>query len=510
MRNRVLHDALRDFALEVAALLQDTLKSGAEVEFELEGEPGSGGTLYRYRALTNKFIDERWQSLRALPSCERAAETLGAGASAYLRLQGVPGVDAEPALRAMLDRLYPEVTSFEFPEERFEQVYAEVERTLYDGTLPATVIAALPGLEIERDRVDLGDGLSLQLGELVADAPPEAIWADPRERDGDPYTLCVLDRDIRTDQPLPITEARIRFKRVLTAMRLFKPGAVTLGPLAWSRADEGAWQPVSLGGGAQLRGEPWLLMKAEEPDLSELVDLLARARHSGSLGWALSRFEMGCERAQDTEALSDYLLALRALLDGHDDTGRASLALRLAALCAEESERRPMQRRVELAFALERFVIGGGNGEAYVDEIGSDSPRDLVLEVEESVRALLRDVLCGYLDPDLKHAADDILLRSSEPVEIKAQDNRRWSREARSQVTDHRSQEEHELDPEPDPEPELEAEVPQPEPELPEPPEEPDTDEFELVEEDEELAAGVTPSADWDLDDDPGSYSAPV
>jgi hypothetical protein len=61
-------------------------------------------------------------------------------------------------------------------------------------------------------------------------------------------------------------------------------------------------------------------------------------------------------------------------------------------------------------------------------------------------------------------------------------------------------------------EPEPAAEVPQPvpEPEVPDPPEEVDTDEFELVEEDEELAAGVTPSADWDLDDDPGSYSAPV
>jgi hypothetical protein len=501
MRNRVLHDALRDFALEVAALLQDTLKSGAEVEFELEGEPGSGGTLYRYHALTSKFIDERWQALRAMPSCERAAETLGAGAAAYLRLQGVPGVDAEPALRAMLDRLYPEVTSFEFPEERFEQVYAEVERTLYDGTLPATVVAPLPGLEIERDRVDLGDGLSLQLGELVVGAPPEAIWADPRERDGDPYVVCVLERDIRTDMPLPVTEARIRFKRVLTAMRLFKPGAVTLGPLAWSRADEGAWQPVGAGGSGHLRGEPWLLTKAEESDVTELIDLLARSRHAGTLGWALSRFEMGCERALDTEALSDYLLALRALLDGHDDTGRASLALRLAALCAEESERRPMQRRVELAFALERFVIGGGSGEAYVDEIGSDSPGDLVLEIEEAVRALLRDVLCGYLDGDLKHAADDILLRSSEPVEIKARDNRRWAPK-------HIPGDEPEAE---EPEPEPQAEVPQPpEPEIPDPPDEVDTDEFEVVEEDEELAAGVTPSADWDFDDDPGSYSAPV
>jgi hypothetical protein len=422
----------------------------------------------------------------------------------------------------MLDRLYPEVTSFEFPEERFEHVYAEVERTLYDGTLPAVVLAPLPGLELERDRVDLGDGLSLQLGELVAEAPPEAIWSDARERSGDPYVLCVLERDIRTDMPLPITEARIRFRRLLTALRLFKPGTVSLGALAWARADEGAWQPSTLGSAGHLRGEPWLLTKDEESDLGELIDLLARSRHGGTLGWALSRFEMGCERALDTEALSDYLLALRALLDGHDDTGRASLALRLAALCAEESERRQMQRRVELAFALERFVIGGGSGEAYVDEIGSDSPRDLVLEIEESARALLRDVLCGYLDADLKHAADDILLRSSEPVEIRAKDTRRWPRQEGSRVSGLGSREEPEPEPqvaepepqaaEPEPEPEASEpphEVPQPRPNGTPPPEQ-DTDEFEAVEEDDELAAGVTPSADWDLDDDPGSYSAPV
>src|SRR5436309_8826643 len=136
---------------------------------------------------------------------------------------------------------------------------------------------------------------------------------------------------------------------------------------------------------------------------------------------------MGCERPLDTEALSDYLLALRALLDGSDDTGRASLALRLAALCAEESDRRALQRRVELAFALERFVVGGGSGEAYVDTIGSDSPRELVLEIENQLRALLRDVLCGFLDADLKSAADDILLRSAEPFEIEARDNRRFA-----------------------------------------------------------------------------------
>ena len=37
-------------------------------------------------------------------------------------------------------------------------------------------------------RVDLGDGLSLIGGEAI-DAPPEAVWSDPRERSGDPNVL---------------------------------------------------------------------------------------------------------------------------------------------------------------------------------------------------------------------------------------------------------------------------------------------------------------------------------
>jgi hypothetical protein len=492
MRNRALHDALRDFALEVAALLDEELRSGAEIGFEVDEEPGSGGVLYRYRPLTSQFIDARWERIRALPSCEPAGAALGAGAAPYLRLQGVPGVDAEPALRAMLDRLYDDATSFEFPEPRFERVYAEVERTLYEDTLPARLIAPLTGLVLERrERVELGDCLSLVAGDTI-DAPAEAVWSDARERGGEPHVLLLLERDVRTDMPLPTAEARIRFPALLTALRLFKQGAVALGPMAWARADEGAWQPFLLGTSGRRRGEPWLLTSGEEEDLRELIDVLSGSRHGGALAWALARFEMGCEREHATEALSDYLLALRALLDGSDDTGRASLSLRLAALCAEEGDRRALQRHVELAFALERFVIGGGSGEAYMEQIGSESPVELVGKIEDDLRALLRDVLCGYLEPDLKRAADDILLRSAEPFEIEARDTRRFG----SRVAGHGSLEEAEQAAEPEPEPEQE----------PEPPPPPVADE----EVEEELADGVTPSADWGFDEDAESYSAPV
>ena len=43
MRNRALHDALRDFALEAAALLTEDLKAGAEVEFDVVDEGGGRG-----------------------------------------------------------------------------------------------------------------------------------------------------------------------------------------------------------------------------------------------------------------------------------------------------------------------------------------------------------------------------------------------------------------------------------------------------------------------------------
>src|SRR3954454_23357922 len=185
MRNRALHDALKEFALEAAALLTEDQRQGAEVEFDVDNEGVRGGpALYRYRPLTERFIGERWPQLRELPMCERAAEALGTGAAAWLRVNGLRGAQAEPALQAMLTRLYEDATSFGFPEERFERVYSEVEETLYRDTVPASAAIALHGFEMDTERVDLGDGLSLvPTARLDAPLDPEGL-------------ACVLERDI--------------------------------------------------------------------------------------------------------------------------------------------------------------------------------------------------------------------------------------------------------------------------------------------------------------------------
>src|SRR3954469_21657610 len=299
MRNRRLHDALRDFALEAAALLTDDLHSGAEIPFDVIEEPGGGTVLYRYQPLTTEFVAQRWDRLRGLPACDPAAGALGSGAEAYLRMQATGAdADSEPALRAMLERLYEDATSFEFPEDRFERVYDEVERALFENTIRTAIIAPLHGVEIESDRVDLGDGMFLIAGDKL-DAPSGAVWSDATgqvERSGPPNVLCVLRRDIAADEDLPVSEARIRFRKLLTALRLFKPGAVAFGPVGWGRVDEGAWQPIPIGLSGPGRGAPWTLGADEQPELVELVDLVTNARPGGRMAWALSRFEMGCER----------------------------------------------------------------------------------------------------------------------------------------------------------------------------------------------------------------------
>ena len=534
MRNRALHDALRDFALEAAALLSDDLKAGAEVEFDVVDEGDRRGpVLYRYQPRTGAFIGCRWERLRELPACHRACMELGAGAASWLRVNGLRGEQAEPALQAMLERLYEDATSFGFPEERFERVYKEVETTLFRDAVRDRVVAPLAGAWMEADRIDFGAGLCIVRGDH-ADAPPEAVY--PEGGDGAPAVVCVLDCDMAADQRLGAGDADARMRGLVTALRLWRSGSVSLGAPGWRRTDHGRWSAVPVGGTGAGRGNGWQLPAGEEKALREFVAVIEGTRPGGTIAWALARFEMACERPRDSEALSDLLLALRGLLDATGDAGEASLALRVAALCAEEGRRSEVQGHIESAVSLERMLMGGGG------RVPDGSPAEIVERLEGYVRALLRDVLCGYLDPDLKIVADDILIESNEGPfpEIQARD----LREERSE----RFQREPEPEPEFEPEPELQFEPepePVPEPELepryePEPDYEPTPDyaagpEYEpepaavaapLLLEEEEIDTsemdrvavsepeqqhldGVTPSDDW-AHDDPEDYSAPV
>jgi hypothetical protein len=411
VHNTTLHATLEAFAADAAGQLAAATAGGAEIGFEVVEEPGARASLYCYRPLTGAFIRERLGMLSALPTYAPAARALAAleGVESYLRQRGearIPGdarERADAALRAFLSYVFADRSEFGFDPARFEKAYAELERALYEGRCVATVIAPLLGLALESSTTELalGDGLSLMRGDVFGDAPADAVWGNGEE----PNVLAVLtvthDRTARS----PVSTARGRFRRILTALRLFERGGYALGPVAWTRTDAGAWRPVALGSSGRPRFVTFISAEHED-ELRAFCNLVARrAPTSGEVAWALARFEMGCERLAPFESLTDYLLALRALLEP-EGPGSGRLAQRLALICAKPEERVALAERTAHAISLERALIAG----LAAAEPGVDA---LVDELAEHLRALLRDVICGHLDPDLRSLADDLLAEAA-------------------------------------------------------------------------------------------------
>ncbi len=401
------------FASEAAMQLTAETASGAEVPFELvetAGGPRGRVPLYCYRPLTGTFIRERLGLLSAMPTYAPALRAVAGldGVEAYLRQRGETRIPderrecADAALRAFLSAVYAERTEFGFDEVRFETAYEELERALYEGRALTTVVAPLLGIALDPDTTELalGEGLSLIAGSALEGAPSEAVWTDGEE----PNVLLVLTVTQDRAAPAPVSIARARFRRTLSALRLFERGGFALGPVAWARIDGGPWHSVVLGGGGRP-GLPRRIVAEQEDELRGFCNLVARRTpRTGEIAWALARFEMGCERLAPFEALTDYLLALRALLEPEGpSSGR--LSGRLAAICARSDERATVAERTAHAISLERAVIGG-LAPAYP---GVDA---LVDELAEHLRALLRDVLCGHLDSDLCAVADELLAQT--------------------------------------------------------------------------------------------------
>jgi hypothetical protein len=158
--------------------------------------------------------------------------------------------------------------------------------------------------------------------------------------------------------------------------------------------------------GATGRAHGTLLVGEEsEDELRAFCSLVSRRTpRAGELAWALRRFELGCERPTPHEALTDHLLALRALLEP-EGPASGRLAGRVAALCAPEGRREEVTERLAHAISLERSVVAG----IAIADAGVDA---LIVELSGHLRALLRDVLCGHLDADLRSTADALLADS--------------------------------------------------------------------------------------------------
>ena len=430
MHNRALHDILAAFVEEAARQLADEVSGGAEIPFELmtaAPPTRSSAPLYCYRPQTQRFLAERSGSLGRLPTHLAAVQGLMElpDLPGYLRARGrrPPGADArsqaDAALQALLTAMWADATDFAFDPQRFAAAYGELEEAVYSGCALSLVVTPVDGLVIESDEVALGDGLTLVRGIRLQDAPPELR--------GDEFaTVAVLAleqgaaSEAARRQPMArppaetgrppaeaggpsLEQAGRRLRRLQTALRLWDDAEPALGPTAWARTEGAPWLAIPLATGLRRAAGDCLLTPEEEDPLRAFCSLIARRTpRSGELAWALRRFELGCERGEPLEALTDWLLCARALLAEPDAVGYERLCERVAAICATPDDRVDLVTGLCRAIAMERAVVAG---------IVRPEPavEALVASLGACLRAILRDVLCGHLDPDLRRVADELL-----------------------------------------------------------------------------------------------------
>jgi hypothetical protein len=444
VRSRQLETALTEFVEEAALHLQSDLQAGAEVPFELLARRSRGRgapELYCYRPLTDEFIKERWTSLRGLASHARAAAALEGfeGLDRYLlahdlragRAGGAAGRPAkqqareraDAALRALLGDVFAEQSDFDRSkigqhEERLDGALARLDGSALTSATEVTLLATLHGLTIASPELPLAPGVGIARPDGLSGLPDDIFMASPpapappgssSSEDGgeDAGHLLAVFTVEDTDALGAIARGREALSELLRALRLFGDGRVTLGRLGWARVGTGAWVPLALPWAGRPHGM-LVVTPEQEDELRAFCNLVARrAPRDDVPAWALARFEMGCERTTELQALSDYLLALRALLEPEGPSS-GLLAGRLAVLCATPAERVAMTERVVRALALERAAIAGTAQE----RSGIDT---LVRELANNLRALLRDVICSHLDSDLVALADELLVANADP-----------------------------------------------------------------------------------------------
>jgi hypothetical protein len=404
VRDFLLNEALKRLATEAATRFSTLVAGGDQRPFDVAADSGDDSAFYSYVPLTSRYVVERSYELRSLPSFGPAREAaVEAGVAApYLESRGEqvpadPGERAELMLTNFISSLWDGCTGFALDRARLDSALTMLDAEARNADDAEIVLVPVVGLRMSLPRLQLPHGVRIVRADSI-DAPIDAMRSEGMGRAAwEPQFLAVADQhdDEGADSALR------QLQELISVMRLFKSGGIGLGPFAFAPTGEGCWQRIATGAPATRPGG----YRLSEDEASELVELAgtleALPDPDSALTWAVGRFEMGCERESALDGLSDHMLALRAVLEGHGPVG-ASLPMRAAALIADEDlDQIEAREKVEDVLELERSLMNGRLMEGAVALAGW---------AEQGVRRLLLQAALGELGDDLSTTADETLI----------------------------------------------------------------------------------------------------
>ena len=404
MRDFLLTESIKRLATEAATRFSSLVAMGEEIPFDVAADAGDESAFYSYVPMTGRYVVEHAEELGSLPSFAPAREAaIESGIAApYLEARGEavpgdPGKRAELMLITFFAELWEGSAGFALERERLEAALTTLDAESREADEADVLIVPVVGLRMSMPRLQLPRGVRIVRADSI-EAPVDAMRSEGMGRAAwEPQYLAVAEQ-----HPGEGAEAALQqLRELISVMRLYKSGGIGLGPYAFAPTGEGCWRRIATGAPATRPGG-YRLSESEADELIEFGTALeARPDPDSALTWAVGRFEMGCERATALEGLSDHMLAMRAVLEGHGPVG-ASLPLRAAALIADDSmDQVEARQRAEDLLELERATM---NGRPVMGAVA------LATWAEDSVRGLLRKAALGELGSDLSTTADEALI----------------------------------------------------------------------------------------------------
>jgi hypothetical protein len=423
--DRLLREALERLAVEAATRFSSLVAAGEEIPFDVAEDSGEDALFYRYVPLTARFVAEREEEIRSLPAFGPARDAVAETgvAAPYLESRGVavavdPAQRAERMLIAFIAELWDGCGEFALDRRRLGLALDRLHAQSRDLDEVEMLIAPIVGLRMPLAALSLPSGVSIVRADSI-DAPIEAMRSEGMNREPwEPQFLILVEQG---EGPEGTVEAMAQLRDLISVLRLFKRGGVGLGPYAFAPAGHGEWRRIATGAPAPRPGG-FRLNDTEAEELRGFARRLeALPDPDGALRWAISRFEMGCERPSPLEGLSDHLLALRALL-GDDEAVERELHLRAAALAGDEGDREEAKQLLRDALQLERRLMSASEAERVIGT--ADESLAVAAWLEVTVRSILRDAALDELGTDLRQATEGALISAGLEAAEEAADHR--------------------------------------------------------------------------------------
>jgi hypothetical protein len=306
VRSPQLFNALRSYTLGAFAfLLRELDAQGGQLPFSfVDHDQRRGPALYEYRPLVTGFVEERAERLRAREDALLALEELHRepAAAIYARAHAGPRPTADDALfrTVLLDlvlRTAEACGGFDWDDQAFERIYAELERSLFGERRSYVAVAPLVGLSVGV-AVDLAPGIRLRAasdGELSRHPQwAEATGLLPAGFGVEPDRYCVVEvrsalgaGDDPPDAPAEIAD-------VVSAVRLATAAPLAAGPVLFETLDGRPFgvRPVLPIAATQPAGDATRLDAFRGPLAAELLARLGLADADTALAEALDRWEL--------------------------------------------------------------------------------------------------------------------------------------------------------------------------------------------------------------------------